>query len=171
MARKGCVAEVRSSSENITRSLDGMPSLARLSAFANDIFPKLQAHMSKRVNLIRIANSPPTLSNRARPESRRFAFRLSHGALAFLASGPPTTDRLGNLRDKFPERYDAVFFRVAVCGIFSLPSSRILSTLRSPTACASCHLSVVQAMWGAFVSAGVDVSDNAYSTAFVHHLA
>jgi hypothetical protein len=91
-------------------------------------------------------------------------------ALTFLASGPPITDRLGDLRDKFPERYDAVFFCVAVCCIFSLPSSRILSTLRSLTAFASCHI-LVQAMWGAFDSAGVDMSDNAYSTAFVHHLA
>jgi hypothetical protein len=62
---------------------------------------------------------------------------------------------MGELRDKFLEQYDAVF-RVAVCRIFGLPSSRILSTLRSPTACASCHLSV-QAMRGVVASAGVDM--------------
>jgi hypothetical protein len=58
-----------------------------------------------------------------------------------LASDPPNSGRVGELRDKFHEHYDAAF-RVAVCRIFCLPSTRILSTLRSPTACASCHLSV-----------------------------
>ena len=72
---------------------------------------------------------------------------------------------MSELRDKFPEHYDAVF-RVAVCRIFGLPSSRILSTLRSPTAFASCHLSVL-AMRGAFASAGVDMSDDAWATALV----
>jgi hypothetical protein len=84
--------------------------------------------------------------------------------LAFLASGPPTTGRLGELRDKFLEQYDTVF-RIAVCGIFGLSSSRILSTLSSPTACASCHLSV-QAMRRAFESAGSDMSDDAWATTF-----
>jgi hypothetical protein len=68
------------------------------------------------------------------------------------AAAPPAGAELG---DKFLEHYDSVF-RVAVCRIFGLPSSRILSTLRSLTACASCHLSV-QAMRGAFASAGVDM--------------
>jgi hypothetical protein len=69
----------------------------------------------------------------------------------------------------FPEHYDAAF-RVAVCRISGLPSSRILSTLRSPTACAFCHLSV-KAMRGAFASAGVDMSDDARATAFADHVA
>jgi hypothetical protein len=76
---------------------------------------------------------------------------------------------MGELRDKFRKHYDAVF-RVAVCRIFGMPSSRILSTLRSPTAGASCHLSV-QAMRGAFASAGVDMSDDAWATTFAVHLA
>jgi hypothetical protein len=93
---------------------------------------------------------------------------MLHGALAFLASDMPTSGRLGKLRDKFPAHYD-IIFRVAVCRIFGLPSSRILSTLSSPTACASCHLSV-QAMRGAFASAGVEMSDDAWATAFADHL-
>jgi hypothetical protein len=88
----------------------------------------------------------------------------------FLASDPPTTGRLGELRDKFLEHYDAVL-RVAVCRIFGLPSSRILSTLRSPTACASCHLSVQVAMRVALASAGVDMSHDAWATAFADHVA
>jgi hypothetical protein len=91
----------------------------------------------------------------------RFISCLGHGALAFLASVPPPSGRLGELRDKFLERYDAVS-RVAVCLIFGLPSSRILSTLRSPTTCASCYLSV-QAMQGAFASGGVELSDDAWT--------
>jgi hypothetical protein len=70
--------------------------------FTTDIFPKLHAHMGERVNLLRFAKLDPTFSNRARPDSRRFAFRFGHGALAFLASDPPTLRRLGELRDKFP---------------------------------------------------------------------
>jgi hypothetical protein len=54
--------------------------------------------------------------------------------------------------------------------VSGLPSSRILSTLRSPTAYASCYLSV-QAMRGAFASAGVAMSDGAWATAFADHLA
>jgi hypothetical protein len=158
VAHAGRVAEARSNKEQIARSLDGLPSLVPVFAFATDMFPKLQADTSERVNLLRFAKLAPTFSNRARPESRRFVSRLGHGALAFLASYPPTSGRLGELRDKFPEHYDAVF-RVAICRIFGLPSSRILSTLRSPIACASCHLSV-QAMRGAFSSAGVDMSDD-----------
>jgi hypothetical protein len=53
--RTCCVAEARSYNEQIARSLDGLPSLAPLSAFATDIFPKLQADMSERVNLLRFA--------------------------------------------------------------------------------------------------------------------
>jgi hypothetical protein len=131
VARAGCVAEAQSNNRQITRALDGLPSLVPLSTFATDIFPKLQANRSERDNLLRFAKLAPTSSNRARPESRRFVFRLGHGALAFLAWDPPTSGRHGKLRDKFPEHYDAVF-RVAVCRIFGLPSSRILSTLHPP---------------------------------------
>jgi hypothetical protein len=164
VARAGCVAEARSNNEHIAWSLDGLPSLIYLSAFATNIFPKRQADISERVNLLRFAKLAPTFSNRARPESRRFVARLLHGALALLASDPPTSGRLGELRDKFHEHYDAVF-RVAVCRIVGLPSSRIHFTLRSPIACASCHLSV-QAMRDAFASAGVDISDDVWATAF-----
>jgi hypothetical protein len=92
----------------------------------------------------------------------------------FLASDPPTSGRLGELRDKFHEHYDAVF-RVATCRMFGLPSSRILPTLRPPIACASCHLSV-QAMRGALASAGVDIAwaiafGDAWAIAFANHLA
>jgi hypothetical protein len=169
VGRVGCVAEARSNNEQIAGSLDGMPSLVPLSAFATEIFPKLRADISERVNLLRFAKLSPTFSNRARPESRRFAFRLGHGALAFSASDPPTSGRLGHLSDKFLEDCDTVF-RVAVCRIFGLSSSRIPSTFRPPTACASCHLSV-QAMRGAFASAGVDMSDDAWDTVFADHLA
>jgi hypothetical protein len=119
VARAGCVAEARSNNEQIARPLDGLPSLVPLSVFATDIFPKLQADISERVNLLRFAKLAPTFSNRARPESRRFVYRLGHRALAFLASDPPTSGRLGEFRDKFPKHYDAVF-RVAVCRIFAL---------------------------------------------------
>jgi hypothetical protein len=169
VARPGCVAEARSHSKQIARSLDGMPSLVPLSAFATDTFPKLQAGISERVNLPRFTKLTLTFSNRARPESMRFASRLGHDALAFFASDPPTSGRMGELCDKSHEHYDAIF-SVAACRIFSLPSSLILSTLRSPTACASRYLSV-QAMRGAFASAGVDMSDDAWATAFDHHLA
>jgi hypothetical protein len=167
VARAGCVAEARSSNELIVRSLDGLPLLVSLSAFATDIFPKLQADISDRVNLLRFAKLAPTFSNRAGPESRRFAFRLGHGALAFLALDPPTSGRMGQLRDKLLEHY---VFRVAACRIFGPPPSRILSTLHSPIACGSCHLSV-QAMRGALSSAGVDMFDDAWLTAFAGHLA
>jgi hypothetical protein len=59
--------------------------------------------MSERVNLLRFAKLAPTFSNRARPESRRIVSRLGHGALAFLALDTPTSGRLGELREKFPE--------------------------------------------------------------------
>jgi hypothetical protein len=117
----------------------------------------------------RFAKLAPTFFNYARPESRRFVSRPGHGTLAVLASDPPTLGRLGELRDKFPEHYDAVF-RIAVCRIFGLPSFRILSTRRSPTACAFCHLAA-QAMRGALSSAGVAMSDDAWATAFDDHLA
>jgi hypothetical protein len=149
--------------------LDGLPPRVPLSAFTTDIFPKLQADISERVNVLRFAKLAPTFSNRTRPESRRFVSRLGHGALAFLASDPSTSGRLGELCDKFPEHYDAVF-RVAVCRVSGLPTSRILSTLRSPTACASYQLSV-QAMLGAFSSAVADMSDDVWATAFANHLA
>jgi hypothetical protein len=140
VARAGCVAGARSSNEQIARSLDGLPSLVPLFAFATDTIPKLQAHISKRVNLLRFAKLAPTFSNRARPESMRFKSRLGHVALALLASDPPTCGCLGELRDKLCEHHDAIF-RVAVSRIFSLPSSRIPSILRYPTICVSCHLS------------------------------
>jgi hypothetical protein len=141
VARKGCVAKARSNNEKITRPLDGLPSLVLLYAFATNIVPQLQADINESVNLFRFAKLAPMFSNRARPESRRFVSRLGHGALPFLASDPPTSGRMGEVRDKFPKHYDAVF-RVAVCRIFGLPSSRILSTVCSPSGCASCHLSV-----------------------------
>jgi hypothetical protein len=104
VARASCVAEARSNNEHITRSLDVLPSLVPFSAFATDIFPKLQADINERVNLLRFAKLAPTFSNRARPESRRFVSRLGHCTLArfFLASDPPTSGRRGELRDKFP---------------------------------------------------------------------
>jgi hypothetical protein len=58
--------------------------------FATDIFPNLQVDISERVNLLRFAKLTPAFSNRARPESMRFASRLGRGALAFLASDSPT---------------------------------------------------------------------------------
>jgi hypothetical protein len=102
VAHAGCVAKARSNNEHIARSLDGLPSLVPLSAFATDIFPKLQADTNERVNFIRFAKLTPTFSNRAQPESRRFVSCLGHGALVFLASDPPTSGRLGELSDKFP---------------------------------------------------------------------
>jgi hypothetical protein len=102
VACAGCGAEARSNNKHIARSLDGLPSLVPLSAFATDIFPKLQADISERVNLLRFAKLAPTFSNRAGPESRRFVFRLGHGALASFASDPPTSDRLGELRETVP---------------------------------------------------------------------
>jgi hypothetical protein len=156
VTREGNVAEARSNNEHITRHLDGMPLLVSLFAFATDIFPKLQADIRERVNLLHFANLALTFSNRARPESRRLASRLGHGALATLASDPLATGRMGELRDKSPSHYDLRLPR----RIFGIPSSRILSILCYPTACASFHLSV-QGMWGAFESAGVDMPDDA----------
>jgi hypothetical protein len=83
VARAGCVTEARSKNEQLARSLDGLPSLVPFSAFATEIFPKLQADIIHRVNLLRFAKLAPTFSNHARPESRRFVSRLGHGALAF----------------------------------------------------------------------------------------
>jgi hypothetical protein len=103
-----------------------------MSTFATDISPKLQADISERVNLLRFAKLAPKFFNRARPESRRFVSRLGHGALAFLASDPPTSGRLDELRDKFPNKHNDAVFRIAVCRIFGLPSSRVLSTPRPP---------------------------------------
>jgi hypothetical protein len=80
-----------------------MPSLVPVSDLTADIFPKLQAGTSERVNLLRFAKLAPTFSNCVRPKSRRFATRLGHGALVFLASNRPTSGRLGELCDnKFP---------------------------------------------------------------------
>jgi hypothetical protein len=122
VARAGCVAEIRSNNEQMVRSLDGLPSLVPLPAFATGIFTKLQADISERVNLLRFATLTPTFFNRARLEPRSSVSRLSQGALALLASDPPTSGRLGELRDKFSKHYHAVF-RVVVCRIFGLPSS------------------------------------------------
>jgi hypothetical protein len=83
VARAGSVAEARSSNEHIDQSLDGLPSLVPLSAFATDIFPKPQADISERINLLRFAKLAPTFSNCARPESRRFVSRLGPGELGF----------------------------------------------------------------------------------------
>jgi hypothetical protein len=41
LACAGCVAESRSNNESIARSLDGLPSLIPLFAFATDVFPTL----------------------------------------------------------------------------------------------------------------------------------
>jgi hypothetical protein len=109
VARAGCIPETRLNIENITRSLDGLPLLVALSAFNTDIFPKLQADISVCVNLLCFANLAPTFSNHAQPQSNRFVSRLGHGALAFFTSGTPTTGRLSEFRDKFPEHYAAVF--------------------------------------------------------------
>jgi hypothetical protein len=84
VARAGCVAEARSNNEHIAWFLDGLPQLVPL--FITDIFPKLQADICERVNMLRFANLALTFSNRARPESMRFISRLGHGALASLAS-------------------------------------------------------------------------------------
>jgi hypothetical protein len=73
VARGGCVAEARPNNEHIARSLDGVPSLIPLSAFATDMFPKLQADMSERVNLLRFAKLAPAFSNRARLLASRFS--------------------------------------------------------------------------------------------------
>jgi hypothetical protein len=151
VARVGCVAEARSNTEHITRSLDCLPSLIPFYLFAEDISPKLQADIGERVNLLRFAKLAPTYSTCAWPGSRRFVSRLGHSALAFLASGLHASGRLSELCNKFPKHYDAVF-RVAVCRIFRQPSSRILSSLRS-LRCASCHL-LVQARRSVFASAG-----------------
>jgi hypothetical protein len=95
VARAGCVVEARSSNEQIVRFLYGLPSLVPLSAFATDIFPKVQADISERVNLLRFAKLAPMCSNRARPESRRFVSRLGHGALAFFCFGQAYFGSLG----------------------------------------------------------------------------
>jgi hypothetical protein len=52
VARAGCVAETRSNNEQIALSLDGLPSVVPLSAFATEVFPKPQADMSDRVQLV-----------------------------------------------------------------------------------------------------------------------
>jgi hypothetical protein len=72
VARAGCVAETRSNNEQIARSFDGLSSLVHLSAFAADIFPKLQADISEHVNLLRFVKLAPTFSNRARPQPWSF---------------------------------------------------------------------------------------------------
>jgi hypothetical protein len=131
VARAGCVAEVRSNNEHTTRSLDGLTSLVPVFAFATIFSLKLHADINEPVNLLRFANLVSTQLDRVGPESRRFGSRLSQCALAFWASDPPTTCHLGKLRDKFYEQCNAVF--LAVCRIYGLPSSRILSALRSLT--------------------------------------
>jgi hypothetical protein len=85
--------------------------------------------------------------------------------LRFLASDPSTT---GEFRDKFPEHRHPVF-RVAVCLIFGLPSSRFRYT-HFPIAYVSCHL-MIQLVRNAFESADVGMSDDAWATAFAYHLA
>jgi hypothetical protein len=77
VARAGCVAEVRSNNEQIARSLDGLlPSLVPFFTFVTDIFPKPQADISERINLLRFAKLAPTFSYHAWPKSRRFVYRL-----------------------------------------------------------------------------------------------
>jgi hypothetical protein len=130
VACAGCVAEARSNNEHIARSLDGLPSLVPLSPFATDIFPKLQADISERVGLLRFAKLAPAFSNRARPESRRFASRLGHGPLALLASYPPTSVRLGELRDKsMSTTTQSSASRSIVCSPYPHPVSSLLYAL------------------------------------------
>jgi hypothetical protein len=76
---------------------------------------------------------------------------------------------LGELRDMFPARYNAVF-RGVIYRIFGISLSRILSTLPSLTARAYGHISV-QVMQGACECVGVNMSDDAWVIAFVGHLA
>jgi hypothetical protein len=125
VTRAGCVAKARSNNENIARSLDGLTSLVPLSAFA--IFPKLQADISERVNLLRFSKLASTFSNRAWLEPRHFVSHLGHGALAFLASDPPTSGRVSELRDKFHEHHDAVSAsRSVVSSAYPHPASSLL---------------------------------------------
>jgi hypothetical protein len=102
---------------------------------------------------------------------RKNIWRYNGLILKLCCVGLPSRGRLSELCDKFREHYDAVF-RVAVCRTFGMPSSRILSTLRPPTACASCHLSVY-AMRGTFESGDVHIhmSDDAWATSLAIHLA
>jgi hypothetical protein len=46
VTRASCAVEARLNNEQIARSLDGLPSLVLLSAFATDIFQKLQADIT-----------------------------------------------------------------------------------------------------------------------------
>jgi hypothetical protein len=79
VARAGCGAEARSNSGRIAWFLDSLPSLVPLSGhLSTDIFPKLQADINERVNLLRFAMLAPTFSNRARPESRRISSQPRH---------------------------------------------------------------------------------------------
>jgi hypothetical protein len=87
VARVGCVADTRLTNEQIARSPDGLPSLVPLFEFATDIFPKLQADISERVNLLRFVKLAPTVSNRG-GSLGALASRLGHGALAFFGFGP-----------------------------------------------------------------------------------
>jgi hypothetical protein len=83
VARAGCVAEARSNNEQITRSLDGLPSLAPIFAFTTDIFSKLQADIGERLNFHLFAKLAPTYPNCARPESRRFYLVSATAPLRF----------------------------------------------------------------------------------------
>jgi hypothetical protein len=60
VARARCVPEAWSNTEHIARFLDGLPLLVPFSAFVTDIFPKLQASIIERVNLLRFAKLAPT---------------------------------------------------------------------------------------------------------------
>jgi hypothetical protein len=111
----------------------------------------------------------PTLSNRARRESRRLTSRLGHGALTILAWDPTTTGRLGELRDKFLEHYDDAS-SASRCIASSVYNHLAFSPLFAPPLLVHIAISPVQAMRGAFESAGIDMSHDAWATAFVDHL-
>jgi hypothetical protein len=93
VARAGCGAEARSNSGRIAWFLDSLPSLVPPSASATDIFPKLQADINERVNLLRFVMLAPTFSNRARPESRRISSQPRH--LCVFGFGPAYFGSLG----------------------------------------------------------------------------
>jgi hypothetical protein len=149
VAHECCVADTQSNSRHTTRSFYALPSLVPLSVFATDIFLKLQADSSPHANLFRFANLVPTFSYHARPESRRLASHLARGAIfgglrtrlqraAWVSS---LTSSMNTVTPSSASRF--------VASSASIPSSRMLSTLRSLTACVSYRLSV-EAMRGAF---------------------
>jgi hypothetical protein len=86
----------------------------------------------------------------------------THGALAFTSDPPTTAAWASCLLDKVFEHYNTMYFarrglshlRTTHTGI---PSSCIVSTLRSPATCAFCYF-LVGVIGGAFESSSVDIS-------------